>query len=560
FYNQFGSVITALCQKSQFSIRAPVKIANSFYLKNETYKDVSYKSVNIETLEKEIWSKHASSYFAYKGYDRIFKLFESEDYIALEKKFNTMWSLDIANCFDSIYTHTISWAIKNKEFVKTNLNKGKQFSEELDKVIQRSNNNETNGIPIGAEFSRVFAELIFQSIDRNIIIKLKNVYGCTCKIHYEVLRYVDDYFIFAVNQDIAQHVYGVISDELAKYNLYLGDKKLSKIERPFLTSKSEMVIEAKKILKFFDEKIFADRSQNCNGDEVKSNVNYIYRPEKLIKSILDLIKSRCSESNDGYKNVAPYLISAFAKRIRRLVEIYKAEDDKESLSEFYEAIIIIMKIMFFFHNIKPSVSSSNRLATSIAIVQKFFIKESEIFLDKFKDMVMTELRNMRFSKNNVELREGFTSIEKMNVILATSDFGENYLMDEMQIKEALSNVNNYNYFFIISLLYYYKDHNVYEENRKTVECIIDEKFDASFDLEKDSELVHLFLDCMSCKYISLHFREKWYKKFLSKFSLQRQQDEIESDLSYLLTKYWFVKWEQNNMLNLLERKELRTAY
>ncbi|HBX1721269.1 TPA: RNA-dependent DNA polymerase, partial [Klebsiella quasipneumoniae subsp. similipneumoniae] len=154
-----------------------------------------------------------------------------------------------------------------------------------------------------------------------------------CKIHYEVLRYVDDYFIFAVNQDIAQHVYGVISDELAKYNLYLGDKKLSKIERPFLTSKSEMVIEAKKILKFFDEKIFSDRSRNCNENEVKSKVNYIYRSEKLIKSILDLIKSRCSESNDGYQNVAPYLISAFAKRIRRLVELYKAEDDKESLSE-----------------------------------------------------------------------------------------------------------------------------------------------------------------------------------------------------------------------------------
>ncbi|MGC6547630.1 RNA-dependent DNA polymerase, partial [Escherichia coli] len=82
-----------------------------------------------------------------------------------------------------------------------------------------------------------------------------------------------------------------------------GDKKLSKIERPILTIKSEMVIEAKKIMKFFYEKIFYERSQNCNGDEVKSNVNYIYRPEKLIKSILDLIKSRCSESNDGYKNV-----------------------------------------------------------------------------------------------------------------------------------------------------------------------------------------------------------------------------------------------------------------
>ena len=57
--------------------------------------------MNIDTLDKEIMLKHASSYFSYHGYDRIYKLYTSKQYIELEKKFSSMWFLDIANCFDS---------------------------------------------------------------------------------------------------------------------------------------------------------------------------------------------------------------------------------------------------------------------------------------------------------------------------------------------------------------------------------------------------------------------------------------------------------------------------
>lgn len=271
FYHYFSSAITSLCSQSKLSIRAPVKIANSFYTKKKIVEKIAYKKTKIDTLDSEIWSKHASSFFSYKGYDRIYKLFENGQYITLEKKFNVMWSLDIANCFDSIYTHTISWAIKNKEFIKANLKKGKQFGDELDSIMQRSNNNETNGIPIGAEFSRVFAELIFQNIDDCIVKKLEEVYQYKLKTHFEILRYVDDYFIFAINESVAGRVHGIISDELGKYNLYLGDKKLSKLERPFLTNKSEMVIEAKKILTHFDENIFAKKEKNS---ESTSKLNY----------------------------------------------------------------------------------------------------------------------------------------------------------------------------------------------------------------------------------------------------------------------------------------------
>lgn len=557
FYHHFSSAITALCSQSKLSIRAPVKIANSFYTKKKIVEKIAYKKTKIDTLDSEIWSKHASSFFSYKGYDRIYKLFENGQYITLEKKFNVMWSLDIANCFDSIYTHTISWAIKNKEFIKANLKKGKQFGDELDSIMQRSNNNETNGIPIGAEFSRVFAELIFQNIDDCIVKKLDEVYQYKLKTHFEILRYVDDYFIFAINESVAGRVHGIISDELGKYNLYLGDKKLSKLERPFLTNKSEMVIEAKKILTHFDENIFAKKEKNS---ESTSKLNYIHRADRLTKSTLDLIKSRCCETGDGYKSVAPYLLAALSKRIARIVEMYDHANDHDDINKFHSAMIIIIKMMFFFHCIKPNVTSSNRIAKAIISVEEFYKTNSQVHLDLFKDTVMHQIQNMRFSNSDVELRDGFTSIEKMNVILATSNFGPNFLMDQFQLNEALDKIKNYNYFFIISLLYYYKDHAVFSEKRHEIESIIKEKFEDGFDLDKDSELAHLFLDVMSCKYISNAVRELLYKKFLAKFRIVRTNQEINDDLTYLLTKYWFVKWDQLNNLNLLERKELRTGY
>jgi hypothetical protein len=57
-----------------------------------------------------------------------------------------------------------------KNYAKQQLNKTKStFPFKFDQLMQRSNYNETNGIIIGPELSRIFAEIIMQSVDNNII-------------------------------------------------------------------------------------------------------------------------------------------------------------------------------------------------------------------------------------------------------------------------------------------------------------------------------------------------------------------------------------------------------
>lgn len=70
---------------------------------------------------------------------------------------------------------------------------------------------------------------------------------------YCIYRYVDDFILFAKDINTAEIIYKEINDHLGEYNLYLGDNKLKKYNRPFLTEKSDSIIKANLILKEMDE-------------------------------------------------------------------------------------------------------------------------------------------------------------------------------------------------------------------------------------------------------------------------------------------------------------------
>ncbi len=94
------------------------------------------------------WSETPRATSRYSGFDRLYKFFESDDHIRLEKKFRYQISIDISKCFDSIYTHSIAWATKSKDEAKENIS-ALTFGNHFDKVMQRLNHNETSGICIG---------------------------------------------------------------------------------------------------------------------------------------------------------------------------------------------------------------------------------------------------------------------------------------------------------------------------------------------------------------------------------------------------------------------------
>lgn len=114
----------------------------------------------------------------------------------MRKKYNKLLKLDISKCFDSIYTHSLAWAILGKDVAKSKIGITNQtFAGEFDRFMQVINYKETNGIIIGPEFSRIFAELILQNVDIRLEEKLSEERHYH-RQDYQIFRYVDDFFFF----------------------------------------------------------------------------------------------------------------------------------------------------------------------------------------------------------------------------------------------------------------------------------------------------------------------------------------------------------------------------
>ncbi|HCT1624744.1 RNA-directed DNA polymerase [Staphylococcus argenteus] len=63
--------------------------------------------------------------------------------------------LDISNCYGSIYTHVISWAIHGKNHAKNQKRNKNLLGNKIDYLIQLMQNNQTNGIPQGSILTEI---------------------------------------------------------------------------------------------------------------------------------------------------------------------------------------------------------------------------------------------------------------------------------------------------------------------------------------------------------------------------------------------------------------------
>lgn len=137
---------------------------------------------------------------------------------------------DIANCFNSIYTHAIPWAAVGVEVAKRNRGNELWYNK-LDMFQRKSKRGETQGIPIGPATSNFIAELILQEVDKKLI-----EYGFLFE------RYVDDYQCFCESYEQAQQFILILGQELAVFKLTLNLNKTNIIALP-CPSEDDWILE-----------------------------------------------------------------------------------------------------------------------------------------------------------------------------------------------------------------------------------------------------------------------------------------------------------------------------
>lgn len=139
---------------------------------------------------------------------------------------------DITECYGSIYTHAIEWALHSKVAAKAALRSSQPASlgKRLDEAVRRGQDGQTKGIPIGPDTSLLLAELILCEADAAIQAAVPAVRNyCT--------RFMDDLEFCSPTRAEAEEVLLAWDRALNSYDLALNPIKTVIVEGPIAPDK-----------------------------------------------------------------------------------------------------------------------------------------------------------------------------------------------------------------------------------------------------------------------------------------------------------------------------------
>ena len=561
-YTKYDTLMIHQCSKSPFSLRKISKVAKYYYSPDFVYEEDSLKSseseVEPETLDVE--TKYLKSYFIYKPIDLIYKFYERFEYQRLEQRFSYLMELDISKCFYHIYTHTISWAVKNKETAKKN-SKEDSFENLFDEIMRHANYNETNGIIVGPEISRIFAEIILQQIDVNVlrVLETKNKYKYG--VDFEVKRYVDDYFIFANDEKILEDIKLVFQQKLSFYKLYLNPAKSEIKKTPFLSNIAVGKWELNKALREFYEKYIIQ--ENVEG-KIEKHLKKIVSPYSdsgyFIKEFQCIVKRNGLTYDLLSKEIIRYSKS-------QLIKIFKDENLEKTDEIVEKFLLMFFDIVFYAYSLFVNANTTFKLSQMIVLTCKFLSDRNPEIRDSISSKIFKE---SNFILTNIQRKSKCKSIDTLNLIISLKKLGNDFLFNEKRLRELFKidkkenlkeNLLALNYFEIVVLLYYIDIKDEYNELRFDLENAVLEKFkivDNPFD---KSEYTLLFFDFICCPFIRKELKvdivksARYFKNKVSDNTIQMKISEIEKQ------KRWFMDWDIDiDLEKVLNKKEWGTSY
>lgn len=612
FYEKYKNLILYYCGLSPYSIRKPVRVAKYTYYNDRKHQRKQSKDLSLlEEFDKEY--QNQKTFFVYKDYSNVHKFYESTKFHRCEKKYNHLLKLDITKCFDSIYTHSIAWALMSKEAVKkdtdvTELSK-KTFAGQFDSLMQQVNHNETNGIIIGPEFSRIFAELILQAVDVAVERKLLGE-NLKHRLNYEIFRYVDDYFVFYNDEQDKKTIVETLQNELKTYKLSLNSAKEENYNKPIIT---QITIAKEAIKKLLKEKLVYENEPSPNNTvvvcphkenldacheecKIKSHVcatepkNKIYiqsnnlitefktilkqsnvEYKDIINYTLMLVESHCDDIlNEHKKYLKKYNAFCECQKLQPLADLgiidadtTKHKHNKEA--KLIRALIEIVEFTFFIASVSPKVATTIRLCRINSLIIQYLNNN----IEKINDLkhlvfkVIADSISLILKKNKLNK---YTQVETLYLLLSLDELGKNYrlpptaLMNYLNIEKdgvtgmlIMQKDFEFNYFAITVTLLCIKNYKPYKEINDFIKQAIVDKFEKQKTMiRKKTELVLLMLDTIACPYIDKLTKEKLLTLY------EMPQDMHKKIISF--RGKWFTDWTGFKFNKELDAKRSREVY
>jgi hypothetical protein len=548
FYDRFAQGIIYSTSKSPISLRKPVSVAKYTYTKDQLHRQLlSSWSNKVEVASREYESLR--SYFAYRDFSSVYKFYDSTLYLDLEKKFSRLVRLDVSKCFDSIYTHTISWATQSKAHAKDNIS-SETFGDLFDRHLQSLNYNETNGIVIGPEFSRIFAEVILQSVDVAVLKKLESV-GLE-RDKYRLLRYVDDYFVFTSASSDEEAIEKTLISELREFNLHLNVAKRESSTNPGLSPLSIAKLRVSRLLqkRVRLEKPDANDTASPPRRRISTKARRLITEYKLI----------LTETGVAPAEILNYTLSVAERRLVSLLRKVLSPDDYYVASEdVCSSLVALIQFAFFAHSAAPRVNPTiklTRLVSHLAAATPRLQVD-----DHHRRTIMDALY--------VELREALelgaipdeTQVESLYLVTALRELGPSYLLPASYLCERFGVVQQtdgtlrcerpMNFFAIATLLHYTDRRRRYSLLTSAVERHAIERVRG---LHPDSaERLMLVLDLSASPAVSIATKST----LLQESGIQAANQQVALSNAAL---DWFVRWRSFDLGSQLDAKRNQEVY
>jgi hypothetical protein len=143
--------------------------------------------------------------------------------IELSLDYDYLFVTDITDCYASIYTHSISWALHSKTIAKEKRKDKSLIGNIIDKHIQQMQNGQTNGIPQGSVLMDFIAEIVLGYADTILSERIhkENINN----EDYFILRYRDDYRLFVNNPQIGEMIIKLLTETLYELGLKINSSK-----------------------------------------------------------------------------------------------------------------------------------------------------------------------------------------------------------------------------------------------------------------------------------------------------------------------------------------------
>lgn len=390
-------ILTLLQKNAVYSLRYHKK-NNDLYYKCKNKSITKYFDDISVNAGKGIIEK-TGIFFNIGPYKSISAFTSSEDWFVLNSKYKYFVRTDYKACFDSIYTHTFNWII-GKDVNDTKRFKNGSIYATIDRILMNINARTSNGIVVGPEFSRMVAEMLLQTIDRDVFCMLLNK-GYILHENYNIYRFVDDIFIFTDSENLADEIIDLYSKAAGKYLLRLNESKLYKSKVPFVLdtwlNETNLFTNKASFLLFYskdEQKVYLEEHKSLNDEQgIKPHLLKSRSLSLSKRNIMNQFGELICKYADKDKTIVSYFLGMILNKIGKSKE--EARIFKENVTD--NVVFDFLDLSFYFYSFFPNYNNTQKLLSVISYVKD----EIDIFEKKEKLQKLIERYAFIFEKANL---------------------------------------------------------------------------------------------------------------------------------------------------------------